>query len=140
MKCFSLEHLAQKLGSEIFRLTKSASGHNEAVEVSLTSSKWRTPHYWFAPAVRQLTEAEMTAINVTNDWFCVIRQGFRTMGAKIEKLDPVAAMKDISKTVTTLMGKKVAAVKRLVETAEELTKAYEWDPEINVRTSFPPCS
>ncbi|GAV00516.1 hypothetical protein RvY_11351-2 [Ramazzottius varieornatus] len=86
----SLEHLAQKLGSEIFRLTKSASGHNEAVE------------------------------------------GFRKMGAKIEKLDPATAMKEISQTVTALMGKKVAAVKRLVETAEELTKAYEWDPEINI--------
>ena len=63
-------------------------------------------------------------------------QGFRKLGAKIENLDPAAAMKDISRTITTMMGKKVAAVKRLVETAEEMTKSYEWAPDIDVSNIF----
>lgn len=32
--CCSLERVAQKLGSELYRITKTASGHNEAEEVS----------------------------------------------------------------------------------------------------------
>jgi hypothetical protein len=54
------------------------------------------------------------------------------MGVSVEKMEPLQAMQDIAGDVTVMMGKKVAAVKLLVENAEEMAKSATWIPNINV--------
>lgn len=51
----------------------------------------------------------------------------------VEMMKPVEVMQDVARNVTVMMGKKVDAVKLLVENAEEMAKSATWIPNINVR-------
>lgn len=59
-------------------------------------------------------------------------QGFRREGITVEKMEPLKEMSKIAHDVSVMMNKKVDAVKRLVENAEEMTKSALWIPNINV--------
>ena len=49
----------------------------------------------------------------------------------MEKMEPMPDMEAIAKNISVMMGKKVDAVKRLVENAEQMTISALWMPQIN---------
>ncbi|GAU93081.1 hypothetical protein RvY_05069 [Ramazzottius varieornatus] len=61
-----------------------------------------------------------------------IKKGFSDLYVKIDEMDPAEAVKQYGEKLSQAIKKKIVALERLVETAEETAASHPWKNDINI--------